>query len=131
MQQDQFGRLLPTFIQVINLTEQEETEYWAVVSAVFDGRQVDSVTSRPSFVSINSTSLETSINNKVCLQSPYHPESQLSLLLSEYLLKFSNFICFMLAHDSANASVLRIYQTPPPPKCMLSPLRIPQLDRQI
>ncbi|KAE8077307.1 hypothetical protein FH972_015879 [Carpinus fangiana] len=65
--QDQFERLLPTFIQVINLTEQEETEYWAVVSAVFDGRQVDSVTSRPSFVSINSTSLETSINNKVRL----------------------------------------------------------------
>ncbi|XP_062145565.1 uncharacterized protein LOC133853178 isoform X2 [Alnus glutinosa] len=65
--QDQFGRLLSTFIQVIDLTEQEKTEYWAVVSAVFDGRQVDSVTSRPSFVSITSTSLETSINNKVRL----------------------------------------------------------------
>lgn len=101
MQQDQFGRLLPTFIQVIDLTEQEETEYWAVVSAVFDGRQVHSVTSRPSFVSITSTSLETSINNKVCLQSPYPAESQLSLLLaSEFLFKFSNFICFMLASQA-------------------------------
>ena len=34
MQQDQFHRLLPTFIQIIELTEQEESEYWAVVSAV-------------------------------------------------------------------------------------------------
>lgn len=58
MQQDQFGRLLPTFIQVIDLTEQEESEYWSVISAVFEGRQVDSVTSRPSFESITSTSME-------------------------------------------------------------------------
>lgn len=65
--QDQFGRLLPTFIQVIDLTEQEESEYWAVISAVFEGRQVDSVTSRPSFESITSTSMEASINKKVRL----------------------------------------------------------------
>lgn len=69
MQQDQFGRLLPTFIQVIDLTEQEEYEYWTAVSAVFDGRQVDSVTSRSSFESLNSTSMEASINNKVCMKT--------------------------------------------------------------
>lgn len=71
MQQDQFGRLLPTFIQVIELTEQEETLYWTVVSAVFEGKQVSSVLSdssfyeRPSFDSVSSTSMEASINNKV------------------------------------------------------------------
>ncbi|KAG7981068.1 hypothetical protein I3843_05G213400 [Carya illinoinensis] len=65
--QDQFGRLLPTFIQVIDLTEQEEFEYWTVVSAVFDGRQIDSLTSSSSFESLNSTSMEASINNKVRL----------------------------------------------------------------
>ena len=81
MQQDQFGRLLPTFIQVIDLTEQEESEYWDLVSAVFEGRQVDSLTSRPSFESITSTSMEASINKKVCLQSSYYSESQLCLLL--------------------------------------------------
>lgn len=89
MQQDQFGRLLPTFIQVIDLTEQEESEYWDLVSAVFEGRQVDSLTSRPSFESITSTSMEASINKKVCLQSSYYSESQLCLLqvVSESLLK--------------------------------------------
>jgi hypothetical protein len=101
MQQDQFGRLLPTFIQVIDLTEQEESEYWSVISAVFEGRQVDSVTSRPSFESITSTSMEASINKKVCLHSPYYSESQLCLLLvSEYLFKLSNVICFMLASQA-------------------------------
>ncbi|KAM4076880.1 hypothetical protein ACJW30_12G098100 [Castanea mollissima] len=65
--QDQFGRLLPTFIQVIDFTEQEESEYWDLVSAVFEGRQVDSVTSTPSFESITSTSMEASINKKVRL----------------------------------------------------------------
>ncbi|CAL2244151.1 unnamed protein product [Prunus armeniaca] len=65
--QDQFGRLLPTFIQVIDLTDQEESEYWAVVSAVFDGRQLDDITSTPRFTSAASTSMETSINNKVRL----------------------------------------------------------------
>ncbi|KAK9272431.1 hypothetical protein L1049_002804 [Liquidambar formosana] len=71
--QDQFQRLLPTFIQVIDLTEQEESEYWAVVSAVSDGQQVASMTSnsscyeRPSFDSSRSTSSEAIINNKVHL----------------------------------------------------------------
>ncbi|XP_050384922.1 uncharacterized protein LOC126801572 isoform X2 [Argentina anserina] len=65
--EDQFGRLLPTFIQVIELTDEEESEYWAVVSAIFEGRQLDYVSPTPRFNSITSTSMEASINNKVCL----------------------------------------------------------------
>ncbi|XP_057450155.1 probable GTP diphosphokinase RSH2, chloroplastic isoform X2 [Lotus japonicus] len=65
--QDQFGRLLPTFIQVINFTEEEESEYWDVVSAVFEGRPVDCITSRPKFDFVASTSVDASINNKVQL----------------------------------------------------------------
>ncbi|KAF7836513.1 GTP pyrophosphokinase [Senna tora] len=65
--QDQFGRLLPTFIQVINFTEQEESEYWTVVSAVFEGRQVDFIPSRSNFEAVASTPGEASINNKVHL----------------------------------------------------------------
>ena len=72
MQQDQFDRLLPTFIQITHLTEQEESEYRAVVSAVFEGKPVDSIASRPSLASAASTSMEVSINNKVCLQLSYH-----------------------------------------------------------
>lgn len=111
MQQDQFGRLLPTFIQVIDLTEQEESEYWDLVSAVFEGRQVDSVTSRPSFESITSTSMEASINKKVCLQSSYYSESQLCLLLvsskrifvENYLMLFVSRLLVKL--DSLNTSI--------------------------
>ncbi|GAB4858189.1 hypothetical protein Ancab_009586 [Ancistrocladus abbreviatus] len=71
--QDQFDRLLPTFIQVIHLTEEEESEYWAVVSAVFEGKDIDSISSssgsygKPMPVSMCSTSLETNITNKVQL----------------------------------------------------------------
>ncbi|KAL5568195.1 hypothetical protein UlMin_024770 [Ulmus minor] len=68
MQQDQFGCLLPTFIQVIDLKDQE-SEYWAVVSAVFDGRHLDDFTSNPSFTSVTLSSMETSINNKIGLRS--------------------------------------------------------------
>lgn len=69
-QQDQFQRLLPTFIQIIELTEQEETEYWCVVSAVFEGKTITSDVSnsiyeeRSSFNS-NSTLVDTGINHKV------------------------------------------------------------------
>lgn len=72
MQQDQFHRLLPTFIQIIELTEQEESEYWAVVSAVFEGKPVTSVVphlscpDRRGFKSMNSTLMNTGINHKVC-----------------------------------------------------------------
>ncbi|XP_056160230.1 uncharacterized protein LOC115683159 isoform X2 [Syzygium oleosum] len=65
--EDQFQRLLPTFIQIIELTEQEESEYWTVMSAVLEGKQIDSTTSRPSLASISSNSIEGGINNKVHL----------------------------------------------------------------
>ncbi|WCJ27938.1 GTP pyrophosphokinase [Euphorbia peplus] len=65
--QDQFERLLPTFIQVIDLTKQEESEYWDTVSAVFEGRPVDPVASRPTLDSDASNSVDASINNKVRL----------------------------------------------------------------
>lgn len=65
--QDQFERLLPTFIQVIDLTDQEESEYWAVVSAIFEGKPVDSIASKSNADYVISTSTETSINNKVRL----------------------------------------------------------------
>ncbi|MFS7903205.1 putative GTP diphosphokinase [Helianthus anomalus] len=38
--QDQFQRLLPTFIQVIDLSEADEIEYWNVVSAVSEGNSL-------------------------------------------------------------------------------------------
>ncbi|KAJ3680683.1 hypothetical protein LUZ60_016961 [Juncus effusus] len=41
--QDQFERLLPTFIQVIDLTDEEEAEYWMVVSDVFEGKEIVTV----------------------------------------------------------------------------------------
>jgi len=66
-QQDQFGRLLPTFVQVINFTEEEESEYWDVVSAVFEGKQVDSIASQSKLDLVPSTSMDASINNKVYL----------------------------------------------------------------
>lgn len=70
-QQDQFERHLPTFIQVIDLTEEEETRYWDVVAAVFEGKQVESVVSNSSCYSnpgsgpINTDSMDCGINNKV------------------------------------------------------------------
>ncbi|XP_071934060.1 uncharacterized protein [Coffea arabica] len=73
MQQDQFHRLLPTFIQIIELTEQEESEYWAVVSAVFEGKSITSIVphssspDRRGFNSVNSSLMDTGINNKVLL----------------------------------------------------------------
>ncbi|KAG6425619.1 hypothetical protein SASPL_116062 [Salvia splendens] len=71
MQQDQFERCLPTFIQVIELTEWEEAEYWAVVSAVFEGKPTtpsvfDSNSLKPTSA-FNSALLDTGINNKVQL----------------------------------------------------------------
>lgn len=77
MQEDQFQRLLPTFIQVIDLTEQEESEYWTVVSAIFEGKPIASIEShpgsnfynRPSSNPLTSASPEASIYHKVCGQS--------------------------------------------------------------
>ncbi|KAL8148520.1 uncharacterized protein LOC141708328 isoform X2 [Apium graveolens] len=71
--QDQFERHLPTFIQVIELTEEEETRYWDVVAAVFEGKQVESVVSDsscyniPGADSIDTNSMDCGINNKVHL----------------------------------------------------------------
>ncbi|KAH1032838.1 hypothetical protein J1N35_045012 [Gossypium stocksii] len=65
--QDQFERLLPTFIQVIDLTDQEESEYWTVMSAVFEGKPVESIESRPNLDYVASNSIEASINRKVRL----------------------------------------------------------------
>ncbi|MBA0873970.1 hypothetical protein Goshw_009903 [Gossypium schwendimanii] len=65
--QDQFERLLPTFIQVIDLTDQEESEYWTVMSAIFEGKPVESIESRPNLDYVASNSIEASINRKVRL----------------------------------------------------------------
>lgn len=65
MQQDQFERLLPTFIQIIDLSEQEESEYWSILSDVFEGKEIDSTKPRPSSGSVSSSSMEVGINNKV------------------------------------------------------------------
>lgn len=70
---DQFQRLLPTFIQIIDLTDQEESEYWTVVSAVFEGRQIvpapltSHYSERIASDSSSSTHVENGINNKVHL----------------------------------------------------------------
>ena len=70
LQQDQFERRLPTFIQVIELTEWEEAEYWSVVSAVFEGKRItpvfDSNSEKPT-TALKSSLLDTGINNKVYL----------------------------------------------------------------
>ncbi|KAL9267676.1 putative GTP diphosphokinase RSH2, chloroplastic [Drosera capensis] len=71
--QDQFDRLLPTFIQVIQLTEEEGCEYWDVVSAVFEGKDVESVKTdceeyqKPKPNNVNSTSAEANVTHKVRL----------------------------------------------------------------
>ncbi|KAL8160175.1 hypothetical protein V2J09_001712 [Rumex salicifolius] len=69
--QDQFDRLLPTYIQVIQLTEKEESEYWTVVSAVYEGGDVDSISSTSEKLTADTvpmtSSKEANINNKVRL----------------------------------------------------------------
>lgn len=71
--QDQFGRLLPTFIQIIDLAEEEEEEYWMVVSAIFEGKETCSLPSESSYADKSSseppssTPLSDPINNKVHL----------------------------------------------------------------
>ncbi|XP_066322349.1 probable GTP diphosphokinase RSH2, chloroplastic isoform X2 [Miscanthus floridulus] len=71
--QDQFGRLLPTFLQIIDLTEEEEEEYWMVVSAIFEGKETCSLPSELSYADKSSseppssTPLSDPINNKVHL----------------------------------------------------------------
>lgn len=90
MQQDQFQRLLPTFIQIIDLTEQEAAEYWMVVSTILEGKSIAAIPSSPSYFensipnTNSSTIMETSVNNKVGrikLQYEMHLPFYLSLLL--------------------------------------------------
>ena len=55
---------------MIDLTEQEESEYWDVVSAVFEGRDVDSVLSNSSVNERPATPADSGINHKVSHTSP-------------------------------------------------------------
>ncbi|KAE8677337.1 Guanosine-3',5'-bis(Diphosphate) 3'-pyrophosphohydrolase isoform 3 [Hibiscus syriacus] len=78
LKQDQFERLLPTFIQVIDLTEHEESEYWTIMSAVFEGRPIESIESRPNLDFVAPNSIEASINLKVrLLRAMFQWEDQL------------------------------------------------------
>ncbi|XP_042412380.1 uncharacterized protein LOC122001615 isoform X1 [Zingiber officinale] len=68
--QDQFQRLLPTYIQIIDLMEQEEAEYWMVVSALFEGKELVAVPSvsnfdKSTFNSSTSALLDDEVTNKV------------------------------------------------------------------
>lgn len=65
LQEDQFGRLLPTFIQIINFTEQEEAQYRKVVSAVLEGEEVTSISLETGTSSHRALSFDNGINNKV------------------------------------------------------------------
>lgn len=61
---------MPTFIQIIDLTEEEEEEYWMVVSAIFEGKETSSLPSELSYTEkssdpLSSTPLGDPINNKV------------------------------------------------------------------
>lgn len=80
---------MPTFIQVIELTEWEETEYWAVVSAVFEGKTTlpdlegkptPPVVSKSSGEKPNSDLVDIGISNKVSLKKKNIP----SILISVY-----------------------------------------------
>jgi len=68
--------MLPTFIQIIDLTEQEESEYWMVVSAVFEGREIlppqsSDYSQRSSLDSYTSGPVDSGINNKVSMQGTH------------------------------------------------------------
>lgn len=70
--QDQFQRLLPTFIQVIDLNKEEKEEYWQVMSAVLEGKEVDAdslssnYSERPTISkSTSAVSTTVHLNNKV------------------------------------------------------------------
>lgn len=41
LQQDQFDRSLSTFIQLLDLSEQEQHDYWKVMAKVEQGEEVD------------------------------------------------------------------------------------------
>jgi len=83
--------MLPTFIQIIDLTEQEESEYWMVVSAVFEGRKIlappqsSDYLERSSLDSYTSSPIDNGINNKVSMQGTHlHRDNQQELQHPEY-----------------------------------------------
>lgn len=61
--------MLPTFIQIIDLTEQEESEYWRVMTSVFEGKSPEAVPSPSKLTDRSYTPSPTvnGINNKVHL----------------------------------------------------------------
>eukprot|EP01018_Ginkgo_biloba_P027927 Gb_38498 [translate_table: standard] len=72
--QDQFQRSLPTFIQVIDLNEEEKKEYWQVMSAILEGKEMDTgslssnYSEKPTGNESTSTASTTvHLNNKVRL----------------------------------------------------------------
>ncbi|KAH9305587.1 hypothetical protein KI387_009991, partial [Taxus chinensis] len=72
--QDQFQRSLPTFIQLIELSKEEKAEYWQVMSAILEGKEVDdgSLSSNSSekstgSIPVSAVSTTTHLNNKVRL----------------------------------------------------------------
>lgn len=71
IQQDQFDRSLPTFIELLDLNEQEQVEYMEVMSMVEEGKEVEEVglTYGAEHESSNSSSGSTAsrLNNKVRL----------------------------------------------------------------
>lgn len=70
MQQDQFERPLPTFIQLLELDKQEQAEYWEVMDSVLKGEEVKTSDSTQARDKVNkiiqaSATTETRLNNKV------------------------------------------------------------------
>lgn len=68
LQQDQFGRSLPTFIQLLDLSDQEREDYQKVMVMVEQGEEVDQFvgndSDKPSDMA-SSTSTTNRLNNKV------------------------------------------------------------------
>lgn len=67
--QDQFQRLLPTFIQVIDLNEEEKEEYWQVMSAVLEGKEVDANSLSSNYSERSTISKSTSVSTTVHLNN--------------------------------------------------------------
>jgi len=69
MQQDQFDRSLPTFIQLLDLSDSERDDYWKVMGMVEQGEEVDLfVDDHPDNERNNlgsGSSTTTRLNNKV------------------------------------------------------------------
>lgn len=68
LQQDQFDRSLPTFIQLLDLSEQEQQDYWKVMAMVEQGEEVDLFVGHDSDKRNDLTagsSTTTRLNNKV------------------------------------------------------------------